>query len=142
MEKEILLRDMVVLLASRSNTHCDNHLVAVRGIDAYPLGAAIAMAVGSRKATHYKVIDDSRIVLYWHQEDAQQTVPLPFFMDAAAITDFLTNWLLQAKWSSKPNFEGSSSRGWSLSTGDGWGHVDGSFYSLFQLQTDWLMHGK
>lgn len=119
----------------------DNPCVQIRGESEDALAIAIGLAAGPVRATHYRR-EPSRLVLYWSPDESASA--LPFGMDAPAMFNFVNDWLRSkdAQREPHPDHDGSNSPGWYLHTGDSWGHVDGSFYSIFCVETCWLMHGK
>ena len=119
----------------------DNFRVLVSARGDATFDAAFCLAFTSTQATAYRIADGgSRLVLYWHAD--KDTVPLPFPMDISAAKAFARNWLSQATYGPEPDIDGDCKKGFTISTGDGWGQVDGSFYSIMEIRTTWMMYGK
>jgi hypothetical protein len=135
-EAQMLATDV----ARRAGRMGDNPCIKIHNKGQEILGVAIGLAVGADgRATHYQMAKKS-ITLYWHEEkDAKE---LPYKMGPAALTDFVWHWLQGVERGPQPDHDGSNTESWMLDTGDGWGHVDGSFYSMFRVTATWAMHGK
>ena len=67
---------------------------------------------------------------------------LPFPLKAQAATDFLWNYLETVDFGSEPDHDGSNGKGFIVSTGNFWGHVEGSHYAFIGVYPDWQMYGK
>jgi hypothetical protein len=91
-----------------------------------------------------RISDRSGIVLLWHEDDIhqQKTVQLPFPLDVNAAVDFLWSWLQAADLVKQPDHDGSNGKGFIVTTGDFWGHVEGSHYAFIGVYPDWQMYGK
>lgn len=95
------------------------------------------------KAKYYSVNEKFGMILYWSKpEEEQNSQPLPYEMDLNASGDFVWNWLKNTKYPKQPDHDGDNSKGFFITNGDGWGHVNGSFYSIVAVQPEYMMHGK
>jgi hypothetical protein len=86
----------------------------------------------------------SGIVLLWH-EDVVHGVPalaLPYPLTVDAAINFLDHWLNCAEFPPQPDHDGSNGRGFIVTTGDFWGHVEGSHYAFVGIYPNWQMYGK
>jgi hypothetical protein len=122
----------------------DNFKVEVRSSGEEHFNIAFNLAMSSAaggKAVSYKVTDKSGLILYWH-ESATGSSPLPYPMEVNAARHFAWNWLSQAEFPPEPDQDGSNERGFIVGTGDFWGHVEESFYSIVFIKPDWQMYGK
>lgn len=121
----------------------DNPCVKVRGESQEDFLLAMRLAAGESQASHYKIAGNKMIVYWSAPESTEGASSLPYPMRGKPLADFVWNWFsTEANWPPEPDHDGSNSRGWYLDTGNEWGHVGSSFYSLFSLETSWLMHGK
>ena len=83
----------------------------------------------------------ARLVFFKYNYDKAN--PLPFKMDAEDLGPFIDKWLLSVDYPSEPDQDGHNEKGWLLTNGNMWGHVDGyDYHSLFSIQPDWQMYGK
>ena len=88
---------------------------------------------------HYCVDPDVGLVLFWTKCSISQ--PLPYPMRIGALVEFAWNWLDTADYGRKPNFDGSSGKGWRIYNED-WGHVKGEWAAICAIQPVWAMYGK
>lgn len=84
------------------------------------------------------------LILLWHEDLVRgvKATPLPFPLTCEAAIDFLWAWLATAKYPKEPDHDGDNSKGFIVSTGDFWGHVEGSHYAFLAVYPDWQMYGK
>lgn len=85
----------------------------------------------------------SGMILYWSKpEDHTGAIVLPFPLTAEAAVTFLWDWLQTAEYRQEPDQDGDNGKGFIVTTGDFWGHCDGSHYSIVMVTPDWQMYGK
>jgi hypothetical protein len=84
------------------------------------------------------------MVLLWSEDSVRdvKASPLPFPLTCDAAVDFLWAWLQTADFGEKPDHDGSNHQGFVVTTGDFWGHVEGSRYAFLGVYPDWQMYGK
>lgn len=84
------------------------------------------------------------MVLLWHEDSIAgvkaSLLPYPLNVDGAV--DFLWRYLESADFGKQPDHDGSNGKGFIVSTGDFWGHVEGSHYAFIGVYPDWQMYGK
>ena len=86
----------------------------------------------------------SGIVLLWGEDRVRliKATPLPFPLAVDAAVNFLWDWLETADFGQEPDHDGSNGKGFIVTTGDFWGHVEGSRYAFIGVYADWQMYGK
>lgn len=91
-----------------------------------------------------KVEPKSGMVLFWHEDHLHQvkSVALPFPLGVDAAVDFLWAWMENADFGKEPDHDGDNGKGFIVTTGDFWGHVEGSHYAFLGVYPDWQMYGK
>lgn len=84
------------------------------------------------------------MILLWHEESHAgfASLPLPFPLTIDAAVPFLWNFLETALYPDQPDHDGSNGKGFMVTTGDFWGHVEGMTYSILSVEPDWQMYGK
>lgn len=86
------------------------------------------------------------MILLWNGNDSRakefgaQQLPFPLKINAA-IT-FLWDYLQQSEYPNQPDHDGSNGRGFLITTGDYWGHIEGLSYSIVMVAPEWQMYGK
>jgi hypothetical protein len=82
--------------------------------------------------------------LLWHEDRVAGVLAsqLPFPMDAEAAIPFLAAYLKTAEYGPEPDHDGSNERGFIVSTGDFWGHVEDCHYAFVGVYPNWEMYGK
>lgn len=133
----------------------DNFQVSVAGDSYEQFSMAIDLIWNEqpyRKAYHYYINDEhvpshSRIVLIWTEDvsiphSRYKIQSLPYPLDKVAGKAFLWNWLQQARYPEQPDHDGDNEKGFYISNGDFWGHVDGRWDTILEVLTDWQMYGK
>lgn len=91
-----------------------------------------------------KIPPESAMILLWYEADVRniKATPLPFPLTSATVTDFLWSWLQTVEYPPQPDHDGSNSKGFIVTTGDCWGHIEGCHYTVLAVYPDWQMHGK
>lgn len=86
----------------------------------------------------------SAMILLWHEDQVRgvsaSLLPFPLTCDAAI--EFLWSWLQTADFGEQPDHDGSNGKGFIVTTGNFWGHVEGSHYAFIGVYPDWQMYGK
>jgi hypothetical protein len=84
------------------------------------------------------------IVLLWSASNVYQkpAIPLPYPMQLEAATEFLWHWLQSSDFGRQPDHDGDNGKGFEVTTGNGWGHVEECHYSIVGVYPDWQMYGK
>jgi hypothetical protein len=84
------------------------------------------------------------MVLLWHEDTVGGVAasPLPFPLTVDAAVDFLWRYLESAEFGCQPDHDGSNGKGFIVSTGNFWGHVEGSYCAFIGVYPDWQMYGK
>ena len=84
------------------------------------------------------------MVLLWHEDEVGgvKSTALPFALDAEAAVGFLWSYLQTAEYGPQPDHDGDNGKGFIVTTGDFWGHVEGSHYAFVGVYPDWQMYGK
>lgn len=84
------------------------------------------------------------MILLWHEDTigGVEATKLPFELDADAAVGFLWEWLKTVEYPEQPDHDGSNEEGYVVTTGDFWGHVEGSHYAFLGVYPEWLMYGK
>jgi len=82
--------------------------------------------------------------LLWNESSVHQikATALPFPLTVDAAVNFLWDWLDSADFGQEPDQDGSNEKGFVVTTGDCWGHVEGCYYSILGVYPDWQMYGK
>jgi hypothetical protein len=90
-----------------------------------------------------------RLIIYWSIPDKYNLEKLntefkefPFKMSKESLKNFITDWLKQASYGPQPDHDGDNHKGFIISTGDFWGHIEFMNQTSFSVQTDWQMYGK
>jgi hypothetical protein len=86
----------------------------------------------------------SGLILFGSLEDkVRGVVPtaLPFPLTVDTAPDFLWNWLMSLDYTKEPEHDGSNKKGFFVTTGDQWGHVENSF-AFLGVYPAWQMYGK
>jgi len=99
---------------------------------------------GSMKADGY-IVDEyegaPRIIFFRYSYEKANK--LPFKMDASDLGPFADKWLSSIDYPKEPDQDGSNKKGWIITNGNMWGHVDGyDYHSVFSVQPGWQMYGK
>ena len=95
------------------------------------------------KAKYYTIHKEHGFILFWSKpEDNQNGQLLPYEMDMESAKDFVWNWLKGAEYPETPDHDGDNSKGFLITTGDFWGHINNSFYSIVAINPYYMMHGK
>ena len=91
-----------------------------------------------------KRLSCAAMVLLWHEDTVRgvKASQLPFPLTCDAAIDFLWSWLQTADFGEQPDHDGSNGHGFVVTTGDFWGHVEGSHYGFIGVYPDWQMYGK
>lgn len=114
------------------------------GTEKLRLAMKLAMSWHS-KATHYCVHHKLGLVLLWHEDanvDGVAVQKLPFPLKTSdMLADFVAGWLSSADYPEKPDFDGSSVKGWRVYNEE-WGHVGKSHYAFVAIQPVWSLYGK
>lgn len=86
----------------------------------------------------------SVMILFWEKDTVRkvQATKLPFALNAKTAVDFLWSWLENATYPEEPDHDGSNHKGFIVTTGDFWGHIEGSHYTVLAVYPDWQMYGK
>lgn len=86
----------------------------------------------------------SAMVLLWHEDSVRgvKASQLPFALTVESGIEFLWSWLQTADFGSQPDHDGSNGRGFIVTSGDFWGHVEGCRYAFVGVYPDWQMYGK
>lgn len=84
--------------------------------------------------------DVPAMVLYW--ADCDGSLLLPYKMDVEAAMKFVEGWLATVEYPEQPDHDGDNEKGFILSTGDFWGHVEGHWQSILAVQPCWALLGK
>ncbi len=104
------------------------------------------VVIQCRNCTTGRLSAESAMILYWHEPEKWTEWPdacsLPFPLSAEATIPFLWNYLQTADYPPEPDHDGDNGKGFLLTTGNGWGHVEGSHYSIFMVKPEWQMYGK
>ena len=91
-----------------------------------------------------KVPARDAMVLLWSGSDKAgmeiKTMPFPAKVDAAV--KFLWDYLEQCEYPNEPDHDGSNKKGFFVTSGDYWGHVEGLTYSILMVAPEWQMYGK
>lgn len=84
------------------------------------------------------------MVLLWNEDSVAgvKSSVLPFPLNAEASVDFLWRYLETALFDEQPDHDGSNGKGFIVTTGNFWGHVEGSHYAFVGVYPDWQMYGK
>lgn len=84
------------------------------------------------------------MVLLWHEDSVRcvKASQLPFPLTCDAAIDLLWSFLQTVDFEDQPNHDGSNGKGFIVTTGDFWGHVEGSHYAFLGVYPDWQMYGK
>lgn len=84
------------------------------------------------------------IVLLWHEDFVRgvKSTLLPYPLNADAGVDFLWNWINNVEYVDQPDHDGSNGKGFIVTTGDFWGHVEGSHHAFIGVYPNWQMYGK
>lgn len=89
---------------------------------------------------------EAGIVLLWHEGTIGnvKATPLPFPLTADAAVEFVWAYLEQAAgdFGPPPDHDGDSEKGFIITTGDIWGHVEGCSYAFLVVYLNWQMYGK
>lgn len=121
----------------------DNRTFDMTGEGPDDLRDALAFAF-RQVATHY-LIDAGGLVLCWHEE--KDSIALPYPLNRENAFDFVSNWLAHASLSAEPDIDGDAIKGFRVSTGPGWNHVQGSngdplHYAFVRVEPFWALYGK
>lgn len=150
-EKKVELPNIETLVeigAARDyGSHCDNPIVHINGhiedTTALSLAVGLVMGLSPGGKAHAVKLSDNEITFYWHEDSSLRGLRLlPIPLTAVGVIHTIREWMKQAKFPQEPDHDGSNGKGWELTSGDFWGHVDGSHYSIFKLSTTWMMYGK
>jgi len=79
------------------------------------------------------------MILLWSKDGLAER--LPYEMDVDAALSFVSGWLASVKYPEQPDHDGSNVKGFIISTGNFWGHID-SHYSILGVQPCWALLGK
>lgn len=84
------------------------------------------------------------MILLWNEDQSIEfkSTPLPFPLDVDAAISFLSNWLETATYPTEPDHDGDNGKGFTVSTGNFWGHVEGMHYAFLMVTPTWQMYGK
>lgn len=84
------------------------------------------------------------MILLWHEEscNGSTAIPLPYTLTAEQAVDFLWNFISNCEYPPEPDHDGSNGKGFVVTTGNFWGHIEGFHYSTVMVQPDWQMYGK
>jgi hypothetical protein len=131
--------------------------VAAEGRKALKLALSL-VAQHHERATHWCVarhaIADNEhvvhLVLLWLDPDrdvpghwskpAAFITPLDLTSDTAA--ELVMEWLATATFPPQPDHDGDNEPGFTVSTGDLWGHIDDNHYTVCEIIPTWMMYGK
>lgn len=128
----------------------------------------IIMGVTHAKATHYASHSKNGVVLFWAKPEKDLfAVPgmdgtfqgdqtgkdpltdfrapvnkLPYPLTSDTVGTFLWGFLEHMTYPPKPTNDGDSVKGYHLHTGNGWGMLGDSFYTILQLAPQWMLIGK
>lgn len=91
-----------------------------------------------------KIPKTEGMVLLWSADKVREekAIALPFPLTVDAAIEFLWAWLDTADFGQQPDQDGSNRRGFVVTSGDFWGHVEGSHYAFIGVYPDWQMYGK
>jgi len=131
-----------ILIESRYHALGDN--LAVNIIASGDDKLLIALALVFRKAEYYSILNKNELILYWSKpEDSQKASKLPFKLNTIdSMFKFVSGWLENVEYPKEPSHDGSNYEGWHVSTGNFWGHVNESHYSICSIKPEWIMCGK
>lgn len=144
----------------KRNDNMDNFGVHVTARDPETFKAAFRLAFNppGRKATHYKFdkIPKSELgeahtigmmqskangmILYGAMESG--STRLPYEMDVEQALVFAEGWLKHAAYEPQPDHDGDNVKGFQITTGNFWGHVNGSHCSILAIMPCWALLGK
>lgn len=84
------------------------------------------------------------LILLWHDKCEEfECRELPYPMDVDAVIPFLWNWLTtDAEYPPEPDIDGSCNKGFEVTTGDFWGHIEGLRYAILAVYPDFQLYGK
>lgn len=108
-----------------------------RGKESFDFPCGECAGTGKAKAT-------VGIVLFWHEDsvaDVKSSL-LPFPLTADTAPEFLWAYLQGAEFGNQPDHDGSNGKGYFITSGNGWGHVEGSHYAFLGVYPAWQMYGK
>jgi len=91
-----------------------------------------------------KLPAQAAMVLLWNEDSVRgaKATKLPFPLTCEAAIEFLWSYLTTAEFGNEPDHDGSNRRGFVVTTGNFWGHVEGSHYAFIGAYPDWQMCGK
>ncbi len=116
-----------------------------RGIKTYWEGTPrVEVSVTCPKCKAGKLPAKACMILYWHEQvdTVVKSLPLPFPLTAEAAIPFLWDYIQTCEYPPEPDHDGDNGKGFIVHTGDFWGHIEGSFYSVLMVEPDWQMYGK
>lgn len=84
------------------------------------------------------------MVFLWHEDNIYGTPAkvLPYPMSADAAINFFRDWLEVVTYPEEPDHDGSNVKGFLVSTGNYWGHVEECSYAFLGVYPVWQEYGK
>ena len=84
------------------------------------------------------------MVLLWGEDHVRgvKAEKLPFPLSLEAAIEFLWSWLETAEYGNEPDHDGDNKKGFLVTTGNYWGHVEESHYAFIGVYPEWQMYGK
>jgi hypothetical protein len=87
--------------------------------------------------------EDAMILLWCNPKSSILEVKeLPFPLEYKEASDFLWQYLQQSEYPVEPDHDGSNHRGYVVTTGNYWGHIENMYQTVLKVAPEWQMYGK
>lgn len=124
----------------------DNGIIDIRAKTRKEFNLSFELIFTNKKATDYLDHKDYGLIFFWYKDkiNGQETVKLPFNMDATHAADMAWGWLENQpdeKFKEYIDMDGSLIRAFRIFN-ENWTHVAGSHYGICAVQPIWGWFGK